>query len=97
MYIWNTASEICVPLRRLGGGGVHLASWSPTGSALIASTISTVFRIWNTKDWQPERWNIMAGKAVLSLAFEFPANWTKIGDGTTSWPKVDFDQFLASF
>ena len=41
MYIWNTASEVNVPLKRIGGGGVHLASWSPLGTAIIAATTST--------------------------------------------------------
>ena len=41
MFVWNTASEVKVPLKRIGGGGVHLASWSPLGSAVIAATVST--------------------------------------------------------
>jgi len=61
MYIWNTASEVNVPLKRIGGGGVHLASWSPLGTAVIAATTSTAFRIWKTSNWQPERWSIMSG------------------------------------
>ena len=30
-----------MPLKRIGGGGVHLASWSPLGTAVIAATTST--------------------------------------------------------
>ena len=41
MYVWNTASEVKVPLKRIGGGGVHLATWSPLGSAIMAATVST--------------------------------------------------------
>lgn len=61
MYVWNTASELSVPIKRLGGGGVHLATWSPLGSAVVAATTSTVFRIWNTSNWTPERWWTQSG------------------------------------
>ena len=40
MYVWNTASEMKVPLKRIGGGGVQLVSWSPQGSAVLAATTS---------------------------------------------------------
>jgi aladin len=61
MYVWNTASEVKVPLKRIGGGEVHLISWSPQGTAVLASTTSTIFRIWSTKNWTPERWNVLGG------------------------------------
>ena len=61
MYVWNTASELKVPVKRISGGGIHLAKWSPVGSAVMSATTSTVFRIWNTSNWLPERWNVLSG------------------------------------
>lgn len=42
--VWDVASEICVPLQRVGGGGVTFLSWSPDGSHVLASTPSALFR-----------------------------------------------------
>ena len=50
-----------MPLRRISGGGIPFAKWSPQGSAVMAATTSTVFRIWNTSNWLPERWNTVSG------------------------------------
>ena len=61
MYVWNTASELKVPVKRISGGGIHMAKWSPVGSAVMSATTSTVFRIWNTSNWLPERWNVLSG------------------------------------
>lgn len=44
MYIWDPAQESSAALRRLGGGGVCLATWSPMGDRLFASTAGIVFR-----------------------------------------------------
>lgn len=38
------AAESCVPLQRVGGGGVTYLSWSPDGSRLLAATPSALFR-----------------------------------------------------
>ena len=76
MYVWNTASELKVPVKRISGGGIHLAKWSPVGSAVMSATTSTVFRIWNTSNWLPERWNVLSGHInryilVLNQKIEF--------------------------
>lgn len=42
--VWDVASESCVPLQRVGGGGVSFLSWSPDGSHVLASTPSALFR-----------------------------------------------------
>lgn len=44
IQVWNVAAEICVPLQRVGGGGVTNLSWSPDGSRLLAATPSALFR-----------------------------------------------------
>ncbi|TRY79931.1 hypothetical protein TCAL_07069 [Tigriopus californicus] len=62
MILWNTASETKVPLRRVGGGGVHSVAWSPDATKVLAATPSTVFRVWDTiNQWNHERWNVLAG------------------------------------
>lgn len=62
MILWSPASETKIPLRRVGGGGVHLVSWSPSHShAVMAATPSTVFRVWETRTWTHERWNVLEG------------------------------------
>lgn len=42
--VWDVASESCVPLQRVGGGGVSFLSWSLDGSHILASTPSALFR-----------------------------------------------------
>ncbi len=55
-------------IRRMGGGGVHLVSWSSSFSALnrgpcvLSATPSTVFRIWETRTWTSETWNVLRGR-----------------------------------
>lgn len=48
IQVWNVAAEICVPLQRVGGGGVTNLSWSPDGSRLLAATPSALFRYAHT-------------------------------------------------
>lgn len=42
--IWDVAAESCVPLQRVGGGGVTFLSWSPDGGHVMSSTPSALFR-----------------------------------------------------
>ena len=42
--VWDVALESCVPLYRVGGGGVTYLSWSPDGSRVLAATPSYLFR-----------------------------------------------------
>ena len=62
MILWNVASETKIPLRRVGGGGVHFVSWSLSGERLLAATPSRVFRVWEAgKMWTHERWTVLQG------------------------------------
>ncbi|XP_026285051.1 aladin [Frankliniella occidentalis] len=61
MYIWDVDLQESVPLRRVGGGGVNLLSWSPDVHKLLAATTSVTFRVWNTSNWVPERWRVLSG------------------------------------
>ncbi|KAM9855639.1 aladin isoform 2-T2 [Aulostomus maculatus] len=62
MIVWDVASESCVPLQRVGGGGVTFLSWSPDGSHVLASTPSALFRVWETRMWTCERWPCAKGR-----------------------------------
>jgi aladin len=44
MYVWDVAMENFVALRRMGGGGLSLVTWSPDGSKVFAATIGIIFR-----------------------------------------------------
>nr|XP_020466247.1 aladin isoform X4 [Monopterus albus] len=62
MMVWDVAAESCVPLQRVGGGGVTFLSWSPDGSHVLASTPSALFRVWETRMWTCERWPCVKGR-----------------------------------
>ncbi|XP_068188566.1 aladin isoform X2 [Antennarius striatus] len=62
MMVWDAATESCVPLRRVGGGGVTFLSWSPDGSHVLAATPSSLFRVWETRMWTCERWPSLKGR-----------------------------------
>ncbi|TNN73145.1 Aladin [Liparis tanakae] len=62
MMVWDVASESCVPLQRVGGGGVTFLSWSPDSSHVLASTPSALFRVWETRTWTCERWPCVKGR-----------------------------------
>ncbi|KAM4700055.1 aladin [Discoglossus pictus] len=62
MLVWDVATESCVPLQRVGGGGVTMLSWSPDGSKVLAATPSPVFRVWETQMWTCERWPTLQGR-----------------------------------
>lgn len=44
MYIWDVDLQDSIPLRRVGGGGISLVSWSPDMHKLLAATTSVTFR-----------------------------------------------------
>lgn len=67
IQLWDVDQQKCVALRRVGAPGA-LLSWSPNGRKLFASTVGTVFRVWSTHDWTPDRWTVPLG-AVQSAAW----------------------------
>lgn len=44
MYVWDVAMEKGTPLRRVGGGGISLVTWSPNSMKVFAATTNIVFR-----------------------------------------------------
>ncbi|XP_063076448.1 aladin isoform X2 [Engraulis encrasicolus] len=62
MLVWDVAAESCVPLQRVGGGGVSFLSWAPDGGRVLAATPSALFRVWETRMWTCERWPCLQGR-----------------------------------
>lgn len=73
VLVWDVDQRRNAPLRRVGAPCAQLA-WSPTGCALFTSTVGSVFRVWSTDDWTPERWTVPAG-AVQSAAWSPCGNY----------------------
>jgi hypothetical protein len=44
MYVWDVVMDKSVTLKRVGGGGVSLVTWSPDGSKVFAATTGIIFR-----------------------------------------------------
>jgi len=74
MLIWSVASEQCLPVKRVSGGGVSLLRWSLDGSKLFAATPGTTFRVWETKTWLPERWSVPGAQDTVKCAAWSPDN-----------------------
>ncbi|XP_043268642.1 aladin [Venturia canescens] len=69
MIVWDVAKEIGVPLKRVGGGGLCFARWSPCGMKLLAATCRTVFRVWNIGiggPWDADRWTVPNGRVAAA-------------------------------
>lgn len=64
MYVWDVALEKGVPLRRVGGGGISLVTWSPNSMKVFAATTNIVFRVWDTMKWEPDMWSVISGHVV---------------------------------
>lgn len=62
--VWDVASESCVPLQRVGGGGVSFLSWSTDGSHLLASTPSALFRCNIQKSLISRLYRVFAAQVV---------------------------------
>lgn len=60
ILIWDIEKNSCVPLKRVSPPGLHL-KWSSNGAFLFASTVSNVFRVWDTKTWKSDRWTVNNG------------------------------------
>ncbi|KAL5007306.1 hypothetical protein ScPMuIL_016112 [Solemya velum] len=66
MMAWDVSMERCVPLRRMGGGGVSLVAFSPDCSKVFAATPSHIFRVWETTHWSCEMWSYSSGRCVAA-------------------------------
>ncbi|XP_055586621.1 aladin-like isoform X2 [Uranotaenia lowii] len=60
ILIWDVDQNKQAPLNRVGPP-CGLLKWSPTGSRLCSTTVSYVFRVWQTSKWSSDRWTINSG------------------------------------
>ncbi|XP_054267179.1 aladin-like [Macrosteles quadrilineatus] len=67
MYVWAVGLDNAVPLKRVGGGGISLVSWSPDSLKLFAATTNMVFRVWETCQWNADRWALTVGRVVSAV------------------------------
>ncbi|XP_057375702.1 aladin-like isoform X1 [Daphnia carinata] len=61
LYIWNVENREATLLQKIRGGGYTFLTWSPTGDRLLACTPGNVFKIWETRTWSAEIWDVMNG------------------------------------
>ena len=61
LYIWNVESREPTILKKFRGGGYTILSWSPSGDRLMTATPASVFRLWETRHWTAEDWNVVEG------------------------------------
>ncbi|XP_053564284.1 aladin isoform X2 [Bombina bombina] len=90
MLVWDVATESCVPLQRVGGGGVTFLSWSPDGSKVLAATPSPIFRVWETQMWTCERWPTLKGRCQAAC-------WSPDGSRLLFAVKEEFVIYSLSF
>lgn len=62
IYIWDVELGKTSILKRSGGSGNILIKWSPTGEKLLSCTNSLVFRVWDCRNWECERWTVLNGR-----------------------------------
>ena len=56
---------VATPVRRWKGGGLTQVSWSPDGQRVVASSVSAVFRVWETQSWTCETWTHASGRCKV--------------------------------
>ncbi|XP_046650517.1 aladin-like [Daphnia pulicaria] len=61
LYIWNVENREATLLQKMHGGGYTFLTWNPTGDRLLAGTPGNVFKIWETRTWSAEIWDVMDG------------------------------------
>lgn len=67
VVVWSIDTNRNVALKRIGPP-CALLQWSPNSSRLCTSTVGSVFRVWETNKWTPERWILPTG-AIQSIAW----------------------------
>eukprot|EP01097_Dermamoeba_algensis_P009367 TRINITY_DN6594_c0_g1_i1.p1 TRINITY_DN6594_c0_g1~~TRINITY_DN6594_c0_g1_i1.p1 ORF type:complete len:408 (-),score=53.98 TRINITY_DN6594_c0_g1_i1:233-1456(-) len=56
ILIWDIGLGYANPIRR--AGNITCLSWSPNGFYLFAGSTQSCFRVWETKTWTCEKWNL---------------------------------------
>ena len=61
MMIWEVSRDVATPTSQLGGG-IGVIRWAPCGTHLFAATTSSLFRVWETRNWTCEKWSNMSNR-----------------------------------
>ncbi|KAK9869656.1 hypothetical protein WA026_003404 [Henosepilachna vigintioctopunctata] len=85
IYVWNVELNRCSTLKKPSGSGNTLVKWSPTGDKMFTASNGIVFRVWDCKTWESERWTVLSGRVQAAC-------WTSCGThllfATTSEPLI---------
>ncbi|KAG5893708.1 hypothetical protein JTB14_017815 [Gonioctena quinquepunctata] len=73
ILVWDVELDKTSSLKRPGGSGNILVKWSPTGEKLFSCTNGLVFRVWDCRNWECERWTILNGRVQSAC-------WSNCGD-----------------
>lgn len=65
LIVWDIPMGVATPVKRWKGGGLTQVSWSPDGQRVVASSISAVFRVWETQTWTCETWTHASGRCKV--------------------------------
>ena len=59
-WIWNIVTQQSTAMHRPGAAILDL-SWSPCGLRLLTTTLSNMFRVWESETWLSEKWGNLKG------------------------------------
>ncbi|XP_076270083.1 aladin-like [Rhynchophorus ferrugineus] len=62
ILVWDPELNRTSSLKRPGGFGQVLVKWSPTGEKLFTCSDGLVFRVWDYRNWECERWTVLSGR-----------------------------------
>ncbi|XP_050309665.1 aladin-like [Anthonomus grandis grandis] len=62
ILVWDPELDRTSSLKRPGGFGQVLVKWSPTGDKIFTCTDGIVFRVWDYRNWECERWTVPSGR-----------------------------------
>jgi len=67
LYIWNVENREATLLQKFQGGGFTFLAWSPSGDRLLAATPGSVFKIWESRTWSADNWDVMEGHVQTAV------------------------------
>ncbi|XP_019763471.2 aladin [Dendroctonus ponderosae] len=62
ILVWNPELDRTSSLKRPGGCGHVLVKWSPTGDKIFTCSDGLVFRVWDHRTWECDRWTVASGR-----------------------------------
>ncbi|XP_060516995.1 aladin-like [Cylas formicarius] len=62
ILVWDPELDRTSSLKRPGGFGHILVKWSPSGEKLVSCSDGVVFRVWDYRNWECERWTVVSGR-----------------------------------